>query len=750
MWLRVLLDPTRLGLLTGSADPELQRAQDGALVASRGELLASRIVLVFATLWFAAVCVWELFGPILAGHYASVASMGIIAQNMHDWGIREPIWSYTATRPDPALAYCHHPWGIFRTTAVFYEIFGRHAFVCRLPAALLSIATPPLLFALGRDLYRPIAGAAAAAAFVVLPISLAFADFNALEVPVIAYGSLFLWSWLRARRTLHTRWFISMVGSGTLAMNSDWPGFLLVLAILGLELGSFLAGPPSLPRRQVLGWIALATAGALVAGYYLVTFLKLGKLGDLGASYHLRSGGAQRKLFTQLDSRRYWIQLCFTPLGVALGKVGALLVTLRFVLIRRVEELVPLTVLFMATVQYVAFPQGADIHVFWPHHFAMYFALAVAALTASIAPSIARLLHGSMRKVGYATSLGAVLVPLLAIARDGVEALVWARRTGGRFSEKGAYVETDGQKIAVLSLLDAKLPKSARVALHDSMHPNWAHSWALGGRVVVPTTIVPNDEPLETEVLVADLRFMTNDEAVRLLFGYEVEAYGSFLVARNGSGLSAWSFVGREPTLGEWIFQSGTEPVWTLCPERAAAWELGVHYGMEVSPPEAWSPSNNASLEELRLAHNVATERSDEALRAALHDRLLERMTEPGVELGGDSPLRILGVRIDGSAQPTLTMLMEAEGPLPPSVLPKIRSRVVERPAWSLTMADPTRREVAGPPLLLPTLWRRGFIYSLVAPLLPRPGLEAFALELTGLRAPRTKQGKSSAELFRY
>lgn len=750
MWLRALLDPVRVGLLTGAADPELRATDDGLLVASPAEVLASRVVLAIATLWFAAVCLWELFGPILAGHYASAASMGIIAQNMHDWGIREPIWSYSATRPDPALAYCHHPWGIFRTTAVFYDLFGRHSFVCRLPAALLSIATPPLLFALGRDLYRPIAGAAAAAAFVVLPISLAFADFNALEVPVIAYGALFLWSWVRARRTQHTRWFVTMVGAGTLAMNSDWPGFLLVLAILGLEVASFAAGPASLPRRRVLGWIALATAGALVAGYYLVTFLKLGKLGDLGASYNLRSGGAQRRLFAQLDSRRYWIQLSFTPLGVSVGKASAVLVVMRFALIRRIEELVPLTVLFMAAVQYVAFPQGADIHVFWPHHFAMYFALAVAAITASIAPSIARLLQRSRRPAGYAVSLGAVLVPLLAIGRDGVEALVWARRTGGRFSEKGAYIETDGQKIALLSVLDTKLPKRARVSLHDSMHPNWAQSWALGGRVVEPTTIIPNYEPLDTDVLVADLRYLTDDEATRLLFGYEVEAYGSFLVARNGSGLSAWSFHGREPTTSEWMLQSGTEPVWTFLPDDAAAWELGVHYGIDVSMPPNWSPADDAPLEEIRLAHNVAVERKDDALRDELHRRLLDRTTPAEIDFSGAATLRVLGVRVEDGVQPTMTVLMEVDGPLPPSVLPKIRSKVIERPSWSLTMADPTRREVAGPPPLVPTLWRRGFIYSLVAPLLPRPGLEVFTVELTGLHAPRTREGKTSAELFRY
>ena len=84
---------------------------DGAL-----EARVSRAVALVATVWFALAAAWELFGPLLAGHYASSASVGIIAENMLRWKIAGPVWEYTAARPPPSAYYCHHPWGIFWAT----------------------------------------------------------------------------------------------------------------------------------------------------------------------------------------------------------------------------------------------------------------------------------------------------------------------------------------------------------------------------------------------------------------------------------------------------------------------------------------------------------------------------------------------------------------------------------------------------------------------------------------------------------
>lgn len=710
------------------------------------ELAVSRALVVLATAWFALVVSWELFGPILAGHYASSASMGIIAENMSRWGIVAPVWSYTSEPPDPSLYYCHHPWGIFWTTAGFYEVFGRHDFVCRLPAALLSVATPGLIYALAREIYRPLAAGLAALAFVVLPISLSFAAFNALEVPVIAYGTLFLWAWVRAKRTGRRLWYGVMVAGATLAMSSDWPAFVLVFAVLAIEMVDFVRLRKAVDRRRASAWVVLVAVGTTVGVFYLVMFARYGKLGDLFGSYELRSHSDARGLFATLDARRHWIELMFTPIAIGIGKAGLVVILFRVWLLRSVDEAAPLCVLAMALLQYLAFPQGADIHIFWPHHFALYFALAVAATTATLVPSIARRWPGGGGG-GVLAVLAVVGLPLLVVARDGVEALVWARRTGGRFNEKGAFIESDGDKIAALRLVASDLPPDARIAMHESMRTNWAQVWALGGRVVTPTRFIPADGVPGHAVWIADLRRLRDGEAARLLHSFEVRAYGPYLVGlrpAEAGTLSAWSFHAAPPTFAQAWLRSGTEPVWSLAPDPFATWEIASHYGIDAPLPTA----EPRTLEQLRVAHNIAVHRGDSDAADALRMQLMASFVGPHASF--DHGLELLGVRVDEGVKPTFTLLFRAAGPLFEGVVPKVRSRVAVRATLSTVVPDPHRRDVAAPPLLAPHRWLDGYLYSVSAPLLPRPGVESFELTFAGFAAPRLTSGAPAVELFRY
>jgi len=723
-------------------DTELARDPGGRFAPSRGELLASRIFVVLASAWFAAAASWELLGPILGGHYASVASMGIIADNIHRWGIKGPVWVYTAAHPDASMYYCHHPWGIFWTTAGFRELFGRHDYVCRLPAVLLSALTPPVLYAIGRDLYRPIAGASAACAFVVLPITLSFANFNALEVPVMAFGAMFLWGWIRFRRSRQRRWMAFSLVSALAALNSDWPAFVLVFAVLVVELGS-MAAAPRIERRRVLYWALLAACAVTVGALYLVLFARLGQLDDLFASYELRADGRSSSIAADLRGRRYWIELSFTPLAIALGKCGVLVLAARVILLRRAEELAALCVLAMALLQYLVFSQGAEVHVFWPHYFALYFALAMAALTATIAPSISRL-AATRRWRGWPASLAVSLLPLLLVLRDGVEVLAWARATGGRFNEKGGFIQTDGDKVFVLRQIALELPQDASVGLDQSMGPTWAQIWSLGGRVVETPASIPQFEPLANAVLIADLRNLSEVDATFLLHGYEVRALGPYLVAREGYGFSAYSVRAREPTLAEWLLTSATEPQRSLQLDPFATWEIAVHHAVVAPYPQA----DPRSLEDLRIAHNVAVDRADPAAAERLMAELARHYA--GVSARFTDGTALVGFRVTAGVQPRVALLLRAEGPLSAGVVPKIRSRVVESPWLSTTMADPTRRDVAARPLIAPRLWRRGWLYLLDAPLLPRPGIEAFELSFAGAGAPRPSTGAAAAHLFRY
>jgi Dolichyl-phosphate-mannose-protein mannosyltransferase len=723
------------------------RDRDGLPAADPREERAARAVAAIATGWFVLAAVWELFGPLLAGHYASSASVGIIAENMLRWRIPGPVWDYTAARPVPAMYYCHHPWGIFWTTAALMKVFGRHDFICRLAPVLLSAATPPLLYALGRAIWRPAAGAAAAAAFVVLPITLAFASFNALEVPVIAWSLLGLWGFVRMTQTGRLAHLAAALAGTVLALHSDWPAYVLAGAMLAFGvfrgyLTGGLFGPLRHERRYAQWWVLGTCGAALTLALYLWLFSDAGKLGDLSSSYSMRSSGNVVPLRAVLDSRRYWIELSFSPIAIALGKAAAVLAALRLVVLRREHEVIPLAVLLMATVQYVLFRQGADIHVFWPHYFAVFFALGMGAIVATLAPLLA--LVPRLRSGGRAPvlALGCAVLPILAVARDGIPALRYARGTGGRFNEKGLLIHSDGAKTAFLRFVDPSIPRSATVAMPDGMKATWSQLWTLGGRILADHKNMPGKS--RNTVWLADTRFLPSDAQGTIAKDFHVTAVGPFWKVVEGepaAPLDAYSFVEREPSWWEWYFISGTEPHRDVTPDPWLTWELRTQLGQPAEPPTA----PPVTLEQRRIAHNVAVAAGDTARAAALLADL-ERELSP-VHAAFDDGTEIVGTTFHEGARSLLTILIKAGGPTAADVQLAVKSRVTARAAWSTTMADPTEREVALPLGLAPQRWKKGFLYSDPIAIRKRPGTEVFRASFRGA-APKRVAGPREVEVL--
>ncbi|WP_437285889.1 ArnT family glycosyltransferase [Sorangium sp. So ce406] len=747
----------------------------GLPCASRIETRAALAVTAIATAWFALAAAWEMFGPILAGHYASSAGVGIIAENMLRWKIVGPVWEYTASRPPPEMYYCHHPWGIFWTTAGFMKVFGRHDVLCRLPAVLLSAATPPLLYALGRSIYRPAAGAAAAAAFVVLPITLSFANLNALEVPVMAWTLLGLFGYVRMTQTSRRRYLAVSALGLALGMHADWPAFVLTggLLVFGAIRAYLLpkrAFGPVHERRYAQWWVLTAFTAALTAALYLALFHHAGKLGDLLASYGFRSSGNSEPLSKVLASRRYWIELSFTPIAIAAGKLGAIVCAGRLALLRREHDALPLLYLATATVQYVVFRQGADIHIFWPHYFGAYFALAAAALVDTGAALLER--ATAARHVGpSATSaapspawpalaaLALWLAPLAAVLRDGLPALRYARETGGRFNERGHLIDSDGAKTAFLRWLAPRLPGDAAVELHEGMKATWAQVWALGGRVVRTSRPAPRQEPPRGAYL-ADTRFMLDRDQATLARRFDITAVGPFwaLGAAAGAhvdadvprarGIEAFSFREREPGLLAWYLVSGTEPEREIVPDPFLTWELRAHFGQPAAPP-ATAPE---TLEQKRIAHNIALAAGDGARAAALLAEISAALAPLGARF--DDGTELLGTTFHEGARSLLTIFVRAGGPAADDVALAVRSRVVERAPLSTTMADPVTREVGLPTAISPQRWRTGFLYADPVPIRKRPGTEVFWASMRARepgRAPRLvdRGGASEVEVLR-
>lgn len=724
----------------------LPRGSDGLPRSSSLEARIARLVTAFATLWMALISSWEMFGPVLAGHWAAAASMGIIAENMLRWGIIGPVWEYTATNPGPEMFYCHHPWGIFWVTTLFMKVFGRHDVVCRLPAIVLSTLTPPILYAIGRAIWRPASGAAAAVGFVVLPITLAFANFNVLEVPLMFWTLVSIWGAVRLSQTNRTRYLAATAIGLVMALHSDWPAYVFSGFILGFWLfRGYLGGRkffgPVHERRFAEAWIVWATLSVLSGVFYLAVFHKAGKLGDLLAIYGSRSSGNSLSLSAVLASRRYWIELSFTPIVIALGKIAAIVSVLRLVVLRYDAEIFPLALLSMATFQYVVFKQGADIHVFWPQPFGAYFALAMGAVVATLASFIEFVRGAVRRRRGLAKDeidwiwsgiLALLLISPVFVAalRDAVPAVVYARRTGGRFNEKGLPIASDGDKIAMLQDLAQGLPKDAVVEMHESMHPNWSQTWALGGRLVHMNRPLPapsvggKDKPY-----LVSSRFATEDHLATLAAKFHVTTVGHFWRVdprKPAAPIDAFSFVEREPTLVEWAFVSATEPVRKIVADPWLTWELRTHWKQDAPVPDA-APK---TFDEQRIAYDIAIERGDEARAAALLVEL-KRQLRP-VEATFEGGLEIVGVQMNEGVHPRLDIVFRAPGPMPMGSFITVRSKVLERARGSLTMADPALREVGQPLAIPPTRFRKGFLYVDPVSIVKRPGTEIFQVSWNG------------------
>ena len=730
------------------------RSHDGQPQVSPREWRLSRLVVAAALVWLLYWACAGLLGPLLAGHYAASASVGIIADNMLHWHIAGPVWRYTAAAPHPSDYYCHHPWGIFWTQAGFSALLGRHDYVLRLPPIVASAGTVVLLYRLGTSVWRPAAGAMAAAAFVCLPITLSFAHFNALEVPVMFWSTLGMLGYWRYLRTGQNKYLWLSVCGWSLALNSDWPAFMLLATLLAFEW--FRARLPNNsfhPLRRAWirrWWLWLASILLLVGIGYLALFQHYGQLNALIYSYHLRAGHTPLSWWQTLLGRRYWLALMFTPLALLLAAISACWCLFEWLLLRRWTATLPLAVGIMASAQYLLFPQGADVHIFWPHYFALFFALGCGALTNAALGCLApptRAVAGSPTTSSTIplTRAGALILALagavwLVVARDAAEVADYARASGGRFNEHGLYIHSDGDKTAVLKHLATQLPHDGRVALHQSMRGTWAQVWALGGRVVRPHAAQP--KPGDA-IMVADSRFVSDRVQRNWLSRYRITAVGPYwwfrpsapaAGAHPANGLAAQHIDEKERSWWGRYWWGAHQPAYSFRQAPFLTWALRSHFGLPAAVPSA-AP---AGPEPWRIAHNIALQQGDVASATAWREKLLKHMRGPRVTF--EDGTRLLASRFEPGSRPRLWLLFEAAAPLPPRRRPALRSRVLEGPRWSTTMADPTVREV-GPPLALKaSRWRRGWLYSYTVDIDRRPGREVFELYFRDGDGPRPQR----------
>jgi 4-amino-4-deoxy-L-arabinose transferase-like glycosyltransferase len=722
-----------------SANPDRYPAADRASERVGTTMAAA------AMLWMFAVAAWGIAGPFSDGHFAATANIGTAAWNMLQLHLRYPVL-WTPIQPGTADVYMHHPLGVFWTAAIAIKAFGAHNWAIRLPAVVCSTLTPFFIHRTARAVWGPLEGGLAAIAYVSLPITLGFANFHALEGPVILGCVAALWGYVRYLQTYRERYAVVSLLAYLWALNHDWPAYLwggcfgLLLFARAFFVPQRLAG--ALSSRAVGRFWALMVVVSLVSLAVMAYFVAdSGKLHDLLASYANRSAGNQIPVRKALQQRHVWIELMFPALAIALGKL-ALPVVLGRAFVRRSwnELMVPIPLLVMAAIQYTYFKQGADVHIFWPQYFAPYFALAIGALAATLRdaavagwPRLVRWLEERGRDGVWSRRLCAtapwwgvavLALPIALVFRDGASMIRLARETGGRFNS--ASIQSDVDKAIALRWYLQGYPRSVPIGFHPGMISHWGLAWEADNRVIVRGSGIGTRAAHASRLYMLDTASTTVDDLRTALASFRVTAVGSYwFLDRDGpAGLDGFSFREREPSLLEWMFQGGTEPSRTIVPDAWVQWEERSVLGGTVLPPQGTKPT---TFNQLRIAHNAALATGDRAAAKRLLGELSAQLNLRVTAQWNDGTA-LLGARHHRGAQRSITLLFRAgESSFKGRARFSVTGRVIKRAPLSTLALDDGAIEIAPAPAPSTELWRPGHLYAIKIPYSKRPGTERYS-----------------------
>ena len=705
-----------------------------------------------ATTWFAFTAFWGINAQPHAGHIGSAgAAIAMTAENSIRWHSWYPLSDYYGTtNPFPHGAYCHHPFGCFWISEIAVRLFGHADFVANLPSAVMSALTPPLLYWTGKRAWGPLPGAAAAIAFVTLPITVGFSIFHNLEVMTIFGAVLFFWGhgkFLETRRGRDLAW--SLVGA-SIAVSGDWVGYVILAGLLGWAFLRAFVLPawmtPPVRMAQYHRWWALSVAlavGSLVL--WIAMFQHADKLTDWIASAQGRSGGADEKLSAVLEARKTWIDFSFTPYAILVGKLAAPLAIVRLFYFRRDAEMYSVAMLLGATVQYLVFKQGADIHIFWPHYFGAYYAYACAQLVATAGGvtrwAAKRLAPNAVRSPDVAVSLCALFLVTAPQTPDAVRSLrVW-RESAGRYDEKGVLYRSHADLLFVVKkVLRPEIHRGEKLGVEPGVSWGWEHQWALEG--MAETASSPSNA---YPYWLARASALGADQLKTLAQKYHLRIYGDAVIVKRGerqAPVDAYAIEEREPGWIGWMFTYNTEPVRTISeqPDPFETWEWRYHLGQPAERPT----QKPHTLEQIRIAYNAAVASHDAAAAAELLETLRDGIDRTG-EAHFDEGNELMGVRLVHGVRPRIEVYFQAGGPTGSDTKLTIRSDIVAKAKLSLIPPSPVECDLAYPPSLSTKLWQRGFVYKFVAPLHHRIGKERYWAAWAG--GPRRLRGDPKIDL---
>lgn len=713
----------------------------------------ARYAIVGLTLWMLGIGLWEIAAPFGAGHAAVLPARGIIADNMVHYGIGFPVRNYAAGEPGVEAAYAHHPFGTYYLFALMRLLFGRHEWAIRLVPVLVSAGMPALLFATARRLYGSIAGVAAALGWCVLPITLAFAQFPSFEMFSLAGMLLVTLAALRYQEEMSPRRLALLLAAVFIALNTDWTAFLFCGTLAFLS-GAVVAFGPArateqLPLRRLLQ--ALYLVGAVIGAtllWYVVSLRQVGLFDDWLGSAQLRARGSEQPLLGVLAHRRYWIEVMFTKPGILLGLFGAVGFVVRLVVRRRFSESYPLLLLAVATIHYVYFKNGADVHVYWPLPFAGTFCLSLGVLVTALerlGPWVAarRGLTLAPLPATLAAS-GTCCIVALLILPDGLRALDYARDTGCRLNDDGQLNLQDYDKNLALSQFKSEVPAGKLVTLRESMAPNWSEDWALE-RPTSAQRGLGFSAVVQSPYVVFDVRF-----APATASGWAVQSqtrvigpYWFVNTERRSEEFVAYGFEERAPTLLERLFVQAHDPIRRVVEDPFRTWEYRRHLNIEPNP----EPPGTEPSEHRRVWHNVLVSKGDLQGAARVQAELVAQLDQRSAReyQGG---LRLIGHRETKGSVPRVEVYFLAVGSVGPDAFFDVRSRVLEAPPFSFVVKDDKNKKYGVGFEIHPSLWKAGYLYVSQVEVRGRPGVERFYGIWTGTQRPRPVDGPEEVPLF--
>jgi hypothetical protein len=691
-----------------------------------------RALTIVAVLLGLVVGVAGIDAPFAGGHFASSAGIGVCADNMWRLHTFLPVLGYLdGSGIATSSYYMHHPLGVFWTVAALGKVFGFHNWVLRLPAVIYVTGTAFFLSRLARDLWGPIEGGLAALAFVSLPITLGYASYHDLEQPVMFGCVVATWGYARFSRTWLDRYALASAAGLFFAVNHDWQGyvwaafFLGWLFVRGFVLPARVFGPVRpLPFGRY--WALMAITAAVGFGIEVMALQASGQLADLLGSGAGRTAGNAAPLAVVLAARRFRIELMFTGLAIGLGKLALPVILARAARRRDELELLPLWLLLAAVVQYVVFKQGADVHIFWPHSFAAYLGLAVGALAATARDVTAwmatRLPPGGLERFARRAApwAGLVLVglPTGFVLHDGLSTVRLARETGGRFAEGNQELRVDVAQ--ALLWFRKRVPATSGVAYHPSVPTTWALQWEMRPALAYdhePVGAIPPG----ARTYVLDAHATTVADMRAAASRYHVNAVGSFWLIdprEPHAPLTGYSFAEHEPSILERLSLGWVEPVREVVPDPFVTWEWRTMMG-QAAPAPTDTPR---TLEQIRIAHNIAVARGDKAGAARWRAALTARFDVP-VHATFENQTELMGGVRHRGAERGFTYYFLA-GVFKQDLKFTVHGRVTAPPRLSTLPADTTDLDYAPNPAWPTTLWIPGGIYSYHVIIRKRPGTE--------------------------